>query len=76
MTVKPLTKRTMTLEQLQKRTIKVLQQCRKRLRTPPYAVESTDEEFIYDVIETLIIDIKQDRDMLKMLSAKESPNGE
>lgn len=70
--VKPLKKRTMALDELQRRTINVLKKCRKRLRTPPYAVESTDEEFIYDVIESLIIDIQQDRQMLKILAKEKS----
>lgn len=67
MKVQPLTKRTMTLEQLQKRTTKVLKACIKHLRVPPHLSGVTDGEFIDLAIQPLIDDIWTDRQMLKFL---------
>lgn len=68
-TVEPLKKRTMTLPELQKRTVKVLKMIRTHLEdanTSPH----TDGEIIDDLIEPLLTDIRQDRAMLKMLAKK------
>lgn len=62
--IEPLRKRTMTLSQLQRRTLKVLREIRKHLNTPGAIAELSDQELINDVIEPLISDIQTDRIIL------------
>lgn len=65
MTTKPLTKRTMTLKQLQSRALSVLRQVRRQFNRMPHEGGLSDNEFLEQVIEPLEIDIRQDRDILK-----------
>lgn len=67
--VEPLKKRTMTIEQLRKRTKRVLNQCRKQFLKTPYEPGMSDEEFIDEVINPLLTDIWQDTQMEKILNA-------
>lgn len=67
--VKPLKKRTMTLDELRKRTKRTLNLCRKQLRKAPYEIGLTDEEFIESHIDPLLMDIWQDTQMEKILDA-------
>lgn len=76
MKVKPLTKRTMTLNELQKRTTKVLKACIEHLRVPTHLSGVTDEEFIDAMIGPLVSDIWTDRQMLKMLAKPTEPDAQ
>lgn len=64
--VRPLTKRTMTLHELQMRTLDVLRKTRFQLRRQGHEGGMSDEEFIEQVVESLETDIYQDRQVLKM----------
>jgi hypothetical protein len=65
-TVKPLKKKTMTLNQLQVRTLDVLRKVRIQLRRAGWEGGMSDEEFVSEVVERLETDIYQDRQILKM----------
>lgn len=65
--VRPLQKKTMTLHQLQVRTLDVLRLAKFQFRRQGYEDGMSDEEFIDKVLEPLETDIYQDRQMLKML---------
>jgi hypothetical protein len=63
---KPLTKRTMTLSQLQLRTLDVIRRARFQLSRPAHENNLNDSEFIEKVLEPLETDIYQGRQILKM----------
>lgn len=69
--VKPLTKSTMTLSQLQNRTLEVLRKVRRQFNKKHYQEGLSDDEFFEEVVEPLIADICQDKEILKM--AKQEP---
>lgn len=66
-TVKPLKKKTMTLSQLQMRTLDALRKVRFQLQRQGHELGMSDSEFLEAVIEPLETTIYQDRQMLKML---------
>lgn len=68
--VKPLTKRTMTLNQLQMRTLDVLRKVKFQFGRQAHEDGMTDAEFIKQVIDPIATDIYQDRQVLKMARAK------
>ena len=71
--VKPLRKRTMTLDALQVRTLDVLKKVRKQFNRAGWEPSGmSDKEFIDKVVEPLQIDIQQDREMLAMLAKRKS----
>jgi hypothetical protein len=75
MSPRPLQKRTMTLSQLQMRTLDVLRKVRFQLQRPHWAAEGmTDAEFLEQIICPLETDIYQDRQILKM-AKKEKRDG-
>ena len=63
--VRPLTKKTMTLSQLQLRTLDVLRKVRFQFKRQGHEDGMTDEEFLDNVLEPLETDIYQDRHVLK-----------
>lgn len=65
--VTPLKKKTMTLSELQLRTLDVLRKVRFQFRRPAHAEGMSDDEFLENIIEPLETDIYQDRQMLKQL---------
>lgn len=69
-TVKPLKKKTMTLSQLQLRTLDVLRKVRFQFNRAAHDEGMSDSEFIEDVLEPLETDIYQDRQVLKMARGK------
>lgn len=64
MKVKPLTRRTMTLDQLQRRVLRFIKQVKKHYSTPGWKSEMTDSEFNDKVVNELDYDIRTDRKML------------
>lgn len=64
--VEPLKQRTMTLDQLQHRTIEVLRLMVKQLGKAPYEDGLSDNEFIAQIIDPFDADIRTDRYILKM----------
>lgn len=67
MKVEPLRKRTLTLEQLQRKTLKVLRLVRKHLNSQPWKDGTmTDDEFLEAIIEPLESEIVADRHVLGM----------
>ena len=60
----PLQRKTMTLDQLQSNTLKLIRKVRKHLRKLHWQEGMTDEEFI-DWAEELETRIKQDRAILR-----------
>lgn len=68
--VPPLKKKTMTLSQLQMRTLNVLRHVRFQLQRQGHEDGMSDAEFIEKEIEPLETDIYQDRQMLKMLKRR------
>lgn len=64
--VPPLKKKTMTLYQLQMRTLSVLRKVRFQFNRAAHEDGMSDSEFIESVLEPLETDIYQDRQMLKM----------
>lgn len=75
MMVEPLKKRTMTLNQLQLRTMDVLRKARFQLGRSAHEEGMSDAEFIEQVLEPFETDLYQDRQMLRMLRQrnKETP---
>lgn len=67
--VRPLKKRTMTLEQLQLRTLDVLRKVRFQLGRQGYEGGMSDAEFVDRVVNVLETDIYQDREILKRSQA-------
>ena len=75
--VKPLTKKTMTLNELQLRTLKVLRLVRSQLNRQAHEGGMSDTEFTENVLDPLETEIKQDRYVLKMFRNQRSfRNGE
>lgn len=66
MAVKPLTKKTMTLSQLQMRVLDVLRKVKFQFGRQAHEDGMSDAEFIEQVIDPLSTDIYQDREVLKM----------
>lgn len=64
---KPLTKKTMTLDELQRRTLDVLRKVRSQFARQGHEPGMSDSEFLDTVVEPLANDIHQDRQMLKMI---------
>lgn len=64
--VEPLKRRTMTLDELQQRTIKAIRQMQKQLKRKHYHGGMTDDEFSDQVLNALANDILMDREILKM----------
>ena len=73
--VRPLTKRTMTLSQLQLRTLDVLRKVTGQLHRMAHEDGMSDSEFIDQVIAPFARDINQDRVVLKMHAAKAKGTG-
>lgn len=73
--VKPLTKRTMTLNDLQLRTLDVIRKVRFQLGRAAHENGMSDDEFIEEVLEPLETDIYQDRQMLKMIKKQRKAGG-
>jgi len=67
MSVPPLRKRIMPLDELRKRTRRVLRQCIKQFNRKGWQPGMSDSEFISKVIESLLTDISQDIEMEKIL---------
>lgn len=63
--VKPLQKRTMTLDELQTRVIKLLKKVRKQFYRQAYEGGLSDAEFIEQWIYPLETEIDQDRQALR-----------
>jgi hypothetical protein len=64
--VKPLQKRTMTLSQLQLATLDVLRKVKFQLHRNACEAGMSDSEFIEQIVEPLMTDIYQDRQMAKL----------
>ena len=62
----PLQSRTMTLGELQKRTLKFLELCRRQLQKMPHEEGLTDVEFIEQELNQFKNDIKTDIAVQKM----------
>ncbi len=69
--VEPLRARTMTLDDLQVRTLKFLKLCRRQLQKMPHEAGLTDVEFIEQHLNQFRNDILQDRTMLKMSAQRD-----
>lgn len=65
--VQPLRKRTMTLNELQMKTLDVLRKVRFQLGRQAHEDGMTDTEFVEQYVEPLETDIYQDRQMLKLI---------
>lgn len=72
MMVEPLRKRTMTLSELQLRTLDVIRKVRFQFQRQGHEPGMSDSEFLAAIIEPLETDIYQDRQMLKMLRRSKS----
>jgi hypothetical protein len=70
--VQPLKKKTMTLSELQLRTLDVLRKVRFQFNRAAHEEGMSDGEFLDAVLAPLETDIYQDRQMLKMTRRKES----
>ena len=70
--VKPLKKKTMTLNELQLRTLDVIRKARFQLGRSAHDNGMSDDEFIEQVLETLETEIYQDRHVLKMTARERS----
>lgn len=68
----PLKKRTMTLNELQMRTLDVLRKVRFQFGHAPHEYGMNDDEFIDSVVEPLETDIYQDRQILKLTRRRQS----
>ena len=66
MSVEPLRKRTMTISELQAKTLKVLRQMRRQLNRRAHEEGMSDREFMDQVLAPLEHEIRQDREVLKM----------
>lgn len=65
-TIPPLRKKTMTLNELQLRTLDVLRKVKFQFGRQAHEEGMSDAEFIDQVIDPLATDIYQDRQVLKM----------
>lgn len=68
--VEPLKSRTMTLNELQLRTMDVLRKVKFQLHRAAHQDGMSDGEFIDQVVDPLIEEIYQDRDVLRMHRAR------
>lgn len=66
MSVEPLRKKTMTLNELQLRTLDVLRRVKFQFNRQAHEEGMSDAEFVDQVIDPLATDIYQDRQVLKM----------
>lgn len=64
--IEPLKSRTMTLDELRKRTLKLIRDVRKQLHRKPWQAGPTDNEFESTVLYELEADIKQDIEVERM----------
>lgn len=64
--VRPLKKKTMTLSELQLRTLDVLRHVRFQLQRQAHEPGLSDDEFLDEFVTSLETDIYQDRHVLKM----------
>jgi hypothetical protein len=67
----PLKKKTMTLNELQLRTLDAIRLTKFQFKRQAYQEGMTDEEFIDQVLEPLATDIYQDRQMVKILKKQQ-----
>lgn len=65
--VEPLKSRTMTLDELQRETLKVLRKVRRQLNRSPYQSGMSDLEFMEEVLDPLQMRILADRDVLRQM---------
>lgn len=65
--VQPLRKRTMTLNELQLKTLDVLRKVRFQLGRQAHEDGMTDTEFVEQYVDPLETEIYQDRQMLKLI---------
>lgn len=65
--VQPLRKRTMTLSELQIKTLDVLRKVRFQLGRQAHEDGMTDTEFVEQYVDPLETEIYQDRQMLKLI---------
>lgn len=56
----------MGLNALRKRALKFANECRKQLLRSPHEPGLNDEEFLWEVLNTFVNDIKQDIEMEKI----------
>ena len=73
--VKPLTKKTMTLNELQLRTLDVLRKVKFQFGRQAHEDGMSDSEFMDQVIDPLSTDIYQDRRVLKQARAETKKKG-
>ena len=72
--VEPLRKKTMTLSELQMKTLDVLRKVRFQFNRQAYDDGMSDTEFLDQIIDPFETEIYQDRQMLKMLrKRKDTP---
>lgn len=64
--VKPLRRRTLNLDQMHYKTLKLIRETRKQLRRMPHEPGMNDEEFIREILNPLQEQIEADREILKM----------
>lgn len=68
--VTPLRKKTMTIDEVQKKTLKLIKEVRKHLSTPTHVSGVTDTEFDDRFLGTLETEIRNDIEYRKMPHAK------
>lgn len=72
--VEPLRKKTMTLNELQMKTLDVLRKVRFQFNRSAHEDGMSDTEFLDQIIDPFETEIHQDRQMLKMLrKRKDTP---
>lgn len=65
--IRPLRRRTYTVETLTDAALKFIKKVRKQLQHTSWDIGMTDKEFL-DVVGDFEIDLRQDREMRKMLA--------
>lgn len=73
--IEPLRRRTMTLDQLQKKTLQLIKRVHKHLNTPTHISGVTDAEFLEKACYGLETRIKEDRMILADLEPEPSLEG-
>ena len=73
--VEPLKSKTMTLQELQKRTLKVLKLVRKQFNRAAHEDGMSDTEFLDKVVGSLEWDIKSDRAVEKLRKSGNRKDG-
>lgn len=68
--ITPLRKKTMTIDEIQKKTLKLIKEVRKHLSTPTHVSGVTDTEFDDRFLGTLETEIRNDIEYRKMPHAK------